>query len=126
MADAAVVVVIACGTVLGGLGRGVVVLEGGLPRGLGVVDEGPIVEAVVFGKGVVGPARRRGLMSDVTLRASIESSDPFLDAGSEFLRCEDELITTAMVEGLRTRVGVAGRLGLEIGLVGPDDGVQVR
>lgn len=55
-----------CGTVAGGLPRGVVVDEGGLPRGRGVADEGGLprgrgvadegfIGAVVVGRGVVGP-----------------------------------------------------------------------
>jgi hypothetical protein len=121
----AVVAVPARGTVEGSLARGVVVVEGGLPGGLGVVDEGFIGE-VMAGLGVLGAARRGWLISDVTFRASSESSEASLEIGCEAFCCEEELMTTAIRDGVRARVGVDGALGLKIGLGGPDDGVQLR
>lgn len=52
----------------------------------------------------------RGVRSEVT-RPSNESSEAWPDVGGEVWCCEDELMTTAIRDPVRTRLGLACELG---------------
>ena len=97
------VVVVARGEVERVWVLGVLVGAGGLPLGFGVADEGiwGVVDSVVLAFG------GRGVRSEVT-RPPSESSEAWPDIGGESFGCEEELMMTAIRDGVRTRVGVAG------------------
>jgi hypothetical protein len=81
-----------------------VVVEGSLPRGLGVVDG--CFRGVVEGA-VLGPGPRGGFISEV-MRPSSGSGEASLYVGCEVFCCEEEFRMTAIRDGVRSRDGVAG------------------
>jgi hypothetical protein len=78
----------------------------------------------VLGSVVLGLARRGGLMSEVTMSAA-DSSEGFRDDCCELLRCCEEFIMTAIRDGVRTRVGVAGAVAPAVAQADPSTGVPV-